>query len=80
MTLVIYSPMLIPDITCMYRVTVCTRVLSWEMALFHHFLLAVCSNYTISKYIPPLACHNFDTREPISIMFGRNANEKVNSN
>ena len=35
-------------------------------------------NYTVSqKNVPPLACYNFDAREWILIVFGRNVADKV---
>jgi len=31
----------------------------------------------LRKNVPPMACYNFDTREQIIILFGRNVTDKV---
>ena len=46
-------------------------------------LLQVCALYglliqqCLKKYVPPLACYNFETQEWILKFFGRNVTDKV---
>jgi len=69
-----------------YVVLQCGLIISYSCSVTSCFSLSIfCTRllaliYTVSqKNVPPLACYNIDTHEPILTFFGRNVTNKVSN-